>query len=91
MLEDGVIPAAGGVEGLESALGAEAGRQLMKHLWISCQASSSCAVLTSSLECFRAALRQVWLSQVFVAARDVVWQVFVKQLTRNSVVGPPST
>lgn len=77
-------------EGLESALGAEAGRQPVKHLWISCQVSSSFAVLTSSLECFGAALRQVWLSQVFIAARDLVWQVFVKQLTRNRVIGPPS-
>lgn len=43
---------------MESGLGAEAGVQPIKHLRTSCQASSSFSVLTSSLECFRAALRQ---------------------------------
>lgn len=50
------------------------------------QLCSPCLIsgmLQSSLE------TGVWLFQVFVATRDLVWQVFVKHLTRNGVIGPP--
>lgn len=78
-------------------MGAEAGMQLTPHLWDSKaladilsgfqQLCSPCLIsgmLQSSLE------TGVWLFQVFVATRDLVWQVFVKHLTRNGVIGPPS-